>query len=127
MLNGLDIRPTRLGKIKNFHPSVRPEPVKTGPTLVASSPILGALLLRGIGYWLPMYHTAYMAYIAVQQSIPPIQQAFRRRLRQEQFAEGLGVSFATANRCEDGITTPQRVARTVIGQLATEEPGDGTS
>ena len=67
-----------------------------------------------------------MADIADQQPILPILQAIRRRLRQEQLAERLGVSFATANRWEGGVTTPQRAARTVIAPLAAEEFGDGT-
>ena len=67
-----------------------------------------------------------MADIADQQPIPQILQAFRRRLRQEQLAKRLGVSFSTANHYEGVITTPQRVARTVIGPLAAAEFGDGT-
>ena len=49
-------------------------------------------------------------------------QAIRARLdlTQEQLAERLGVSFATVNRWEGGVTTPQRAARTAIAALAAE-------
>ena len=67
-----------------------------------------------------------MADRADQQPIPPILQAARRRLRQEQIAERLGVSFATANRREDGVTTPQGMASTAIAPLAVEEFVDST-
>ena len=57
-----------------------------------------------------------------QQTIPPTLQAIRARLdlTQEQLAERLGVSFATVNRWEGGVTTPQRAARTAIAALAAE-------
>ena len=57
-----------------------------------------------------------------QQAIPPTLQAIRARLdlTQEQLAERLGVSFATVNRWEGGVTTPQRAARTAIAALAVE-------
>ena len=63
-----------------------------------------------------------MADIADQQNIPPTLQAIRARLdlTQEQLAERLGVSFATVNRWEGGVTTPQRAARTAIAALAAE-------
>ena len=63
-----------------------------------------------------------MADIADQQTIPPTIQAIRARLdlTQEQLAERLGVSFATVNRWEGGVTTPQRAARTAIAALAAE-------
>ena len=63
-----------------------------------------------------------MVDIADQQTIPPTLQAIRARLdlTQEQLAERLGVSFATVNRWEGGITTPQRAARTAIAALAAE-------
>ena len=41
-------------------------------------------------------------------------------LTQEQLAERLGVAFATVNRWEGGVTTPQRAARTAIAALAAE-------
>ena len=49
-------------------------------------------------------------------------QAIRARLdlTQEQLAEHLGVSFATVNRWEGGVTKPQRAARTAIAALAAE-------
>ncbi len=69
-----------------------------------------------------------MADIADQQAIPPTLQAIRARLdlTQEQLAERLGVSFATVNRWEGGVTTPQRAARTAIAALAAEAGIDST-
>ena len=63
-----------------------------------------------------------MADITEKQSIPSTLQAIRSRLdfTQEQLAERLGVSFATVNRWEGGVTKPQRAARTAIAALATE-------
>ena len=51
-----------------------------------------------------------MADIADQQNIPPTLQAIRARLdlTQEQLAERLGVSFATVNRWEGGVTMPAK-------------------
>ncbi len=68
-----------------------------------------------------------MADIAYQQTISPTLQAIRARLdlTQEQLAERLGVSFATVNRWEGGVTTPQRAARTAIAALAAEAGVDG--
>jgi type I restriction enzyme M protein len=51
-------------------------------------------------------------------------------LTQEQLAQRLGVSFATVNRWEGGLSAPQKAAREVIAALATEagiEPGDVAS
>ena len=72
-----------------------------------------------------------MTNTADPQAIPPTLQAIRARLdlTQEQLAERLGVSFATVNRWEGGITRPQKAARTAIAALAAEagvdadEPG----
>ena len=63
-----------------------------------------------------------MADIADRQSIPPTLQAIRARLdlTQERLAERLGVSFATVNRWEGGVTMPQKAARTAIAGLAAE-------
>ena len=64
-----------------------------------------------------------------QQTISPTLQAIRAQLdlTQEQLAERLGVSFATVNRWEGGVTTPQRAARTAIAALAAEAGvDDGT-
>ena len=99
-----------------------------GPTLVASSPFLGALRRRGIGYSPPICYTAYITYIADWWPIPPSLQAIRRRLgqAQEQLAERLGVSFATAYRWKGDVTTPQGVARTVITPLAAKKFGGNT-
>ena len=60
--------------------------------------------------------------------IPSTLQAIRSRLdlTQEQLAERLGVSFATVNRWEGGVTTPQRAARTAIAALAAEVGIDTT-
>ena len=67
-------------------------------------------------------YTAYMADIADRRPIPPTLQAIRARLdlTQEQLAERLGVSFATVNRWEGGVTMPQKAARTAIAALVTE-------
>ena len=63
-----------------------------------------------------------MPDIADRQTIPPVLQAIRARLdlTQEQLAERLGVSFATVNRWEGGVTMPQKAARTAIAALAAE-------
>ena len=65
-----------------------------------------------------------MTYITNQQaqSIGPVLQAIRANLdlTQEQLAERLGVAFATVNRWEGGVTTPQKAARTAIAALAAE-------
>ena len=63
-----------------------------------------------------------MANITDRQSISPTLQAIRAGLdlTQEQLAEQLGVSFATVNRWEGGVTMPQRAARTAIAALAAE-------
>ncbi|MBJ6765410.1 N-6 DNA methylase [Myxococcaceae bacterium JPH2] len=44
----------------------------------------------------------------------------RLNLTQEQLAERLGVSFATVNRWEGGLSKPQKAAREVIAALAQE-------
>ena len=69
-----------------------------------------------------------MADIADQQAIPPTLQAIRARLdlTQQQLAERLGVSFATVNRWEGGVTRPQKAARTAIAALAAETGIDST-
>ena len=56
------------------------------------------------------------------QPISPTLQAIRAQLdlSQEQLAERLGVSFATVNRWEGGVTKPQRAARIAIAALASE-------
>ena len=41
-------------------------------------------------------------------------------MTQEQLAERLGVSFATVNRWEGGVTMPQKAARTAIAAIAAE-------
>ena len=73
-------------------------------------------------------YTANMTNMTDRQSISPTLQAIRARLdlTQEQLAERLGVSFATVNRWEGGVTTPQRAARTAIAALATEAGIDST-
>ena len=67
-------------------------------------------------------YNANMANIADRQSVSPTLQAIRARLdlTQEQLAERLGVSFATVNRWEGGVTMPQKAARTAIAALAAE-------
>ena len=73
-------------------------------------------------------YTANMTNITDRQSISPTLQAIRARLdlTQDQLAERLGVSFATVNRWEGGVTTPQRAARTAIAALAAEAGIDST-
>ena len=68
------------------------------------------------------YYNANMANITELQSVSPTLQAIRAKLdlSQEQLAERLGVSFATVNRWEGGVTRPQRAARTAIAALAAE-------
>ena len=63
-----------------------------------------------------------MTNITDRQSVSPTLQAIRARLdlTQEQLAERLGVSFATVNRWEGGVTMPQKAARTAIAGLAAE-------
>ena len=65
-----------------------------------------------------------MTFITNQeaQGIGPVLQAIRANLdlTQEQLAERLGVAFATVNRWEGGVTTPQKAARTAIAALAAE-------
>ena len=63
-----------------------------------------------------------MTSITEPHAIPQTLQAIRSRLdlTQEQLAERLGVSFATVNRWEGGVTKPQRAARTAIAALASE-------
>ena len=63
-----------------------------------------------------------MTNITDRKPFSPTLQAIRARLdlTQEQLAERLGVSFATVNRWEGGITMPQKAARTAIAALAAE-------
>ncbi len=54
--------------------------------------------------------------------IPAVLRAIRASLdlTQEQLAERLGVSFATVNRWEGGVTGPQKAAREAIASLAAD-------
>ena len=69
-----------------------------------------------------------MTTIADSTSVAPALQAIRARLdlTQEQLAARLGVSFATVNRWEGGMVSPQRAARAAIAALA-EEAGVGAA
>ena len=69
-----------------------------------------------------------MADMSDLQAVPPTLQAIRARLdlTQEQLAERLGVSFATVNRWEGGVTMPQKAARTAISALAADVGIDAT-
>jgi type I restriction enzyme M protein len=67
------------------------------------------------------------------ENLPTTLRAIRAQLdlTQEQLAERLGVSFATVNRWEGGLSKPQRAAREAILALAREVgaveiPGDGS-
>lgn len=55
-------------------------------------------------------------------TVPRLLQEIRVKLNftQEQLAERLGVSFATVNRWENGLNTPQKSARKIIEALAAE-------
>ena len=63
-----------------------------------------------------------MANITDKQSVTATLQTIRAKLdlTQEQLAERFGVSFATVNRWEGGVTMPQKAARTAIAALAAE-------
>ena len=63
-----------------------------------------------------------MTNITDRKPFSPTLQAIRASLdlTQEQLAERLGVSFATVNRWEGGVTMPQKAARTAIAALAAE-------
>ena len=63
-----------------------------------------------------------MTNIADKQTVTLTLQAIRAKLdlTQEQLAERLGVSFATVNRWEGGVTMPQKAARIAISALAAE-------
>ena len=63
-----------------------------------------------------------MADIADKQAVTSTLQAIRARLdlTQERLAERLGVSFATVNRWEGGVTMPQKAGRIAISALAAE-------
>jgi len=64
-----------------------------------------------------------------RQDASQLLRAIRAKLEltQEQLAERLGVSFATVNRWEGGMNTPQRAAQAAIAALTEEaglDPGD---
>ena len=63
-----------------------------------------------------------MADISELQAIPPTLQAIRARLdlTRQQLADRLGVSFATVNRWESGVTMPQKASQTAIAALTAE-------
>lgn len=69
-----------------------------------------------------------MVSVADKQAVRATLHAVRAKLdlTQEQLAERLGVSFATVNRWEGGVTTPQRAARTAIAALAADAGIDTT-
>ena len=69
-----------------------------------------------------------MADIADKQAVAATLQTIRARLdlTQEQLAERLGVSFATVNRWEGGVTMPQKARRIAISALAAETGIDTT-
>jgi len=53
------------------------------------------------------------------QDIPALVKEVRRQLgmSQEELAHGLGVSFATVNRWENGKTSPSKIARRLFEQF----------
>ena len=63
-----------------------------------------------------------MANITDKQSVTATLQTIRPKLdlTQEQLAERFGVSFATVNRWEGGVTMPQKAARMAIAAIAAE-------
>ena len=63
-----------------------------------------------------------MTHITDLHDIPATLRALRASLdlSQEQLAERLGVSFATVNRWEGGVSRPQKAAREAIAALAAE-------
>ena len=65
---------------------------------------------------------ANMANITELQDVPSTLRALRANLdlSQEQLADRIGVSFATVNRWEGGLTRPQKAARETIVSLASE-------
>ena len=67
-------------------------------------------------------YTANMTDITDKQTVRATLQTIRAKLdlTQEQLAEQLGVSFATVNRWEGGVTMPQKAARMAIAALAAE-------
>ena len=67
-------------------------------------------------------YTANMPIITDKQTVRAILQTIRAKLdlTQEQLAERFGVSFATVNRWEGGVTMPQKAAQTAIAALAAE-------
>ena len=85
-------------------------------TLIATRALTTSILGQSLCY------TAYMADIADKQTVTATLQAIRARLdlTQEQLAERLGVSFATVNRWEGGVTMPQKARRIAISALAAE-------
>jgi len=68
----------------------------------------------------------FLCYIAnmtdITSNIPDLIRTLRSKqaLTQEELAGRLGVSFATVNRWEGGLSTPQRAAMTRIHAMATE-------
>ena len=71
---------------------------------------------------------ANMTFMADNPVFSILLRAIRAKLdlTQEQLAERLGVSFATVNRWEGGVTMPQKAARTAIAALAAEADIDAT-
>ena len=63
-----------------------------------------------------------MTDITDKQTVRATLQTIRAKLdlTQEQLAERFGVSFATVNRWEGGVTMPQKAAQTAIAALAAE-------
>ena len=67
-----------------------------------------------------------MTDITELQDIPAVLRSLRGNLdlTQEELAERIGVSFATVNRWEGGLTRPQKAAREAIVALASEADVD---
>ena len=67
-------------------------------------------------------YTANMTDITDKQTVRATLQTIRAKLdlTQEQLAERFGVSFATVNRWEGGVTMPQKAARMAIAAIAAE-------
>ena len=108
---------------------------RSSPNFVESSRLLGLGKCQGtqvttMRLWglFELSAMAYKAYMPELEEMTATLRALRAALNltQEQLAERLGVSFATVNRWEGGLSKPQKAAREVITALVTEAGLDTT-